>query len=65
ELAHVLGMHRNTLQHYMRHHSIERNYAQISNTDLDGLCKEFKRKWPESGLRYIVGFMQARGVHMQ
>ena len=65
ELACVLGVHRNTLHLYMRQHNIECKYTDISDTDLDHLVVEFKRRRPESGIRYFVGFMQKHGVHIQ
>ncbi|KAI6145114.1 hypothetical protein BKA82DRAFT_3943681, partial [Pisolithus tinctorius] len=65
ELARLLGIHRNTLHLYMRCHGIERTYTEISDADLDNLVKEFKKRRPESGLRYIIGFMRAQGVRVQ
>ena len=56
ELADTLGVHRNTLHLYMKSHSIECKYAQLSNTELDGVIKQFKSKHPESGLRYAMGY---------
>ncbi|KAI6142201.1 hypothetical protein BKA82DRAFT_3942275, partial [Pisolithus tinctorius] len=65
ELAHLLGIHQNTLCLYMRCHGIEHTYTEISDVDLNNLIKEFKERWPESGLHYIIGFMWAQGVHVQ
>ena len=65
ELADTLGVHRNTLRLYMKSHSIERKYAQLSNTELDGVITQFKSKHPESGLRYAMGFLRQRGLRVQ
>ncbi|KAI5997208.1 hypothetical protein F5J12DRAFT_725363, partial [Pisolithus orientalis] len=65
ELMCLLGIHQNTLCLYMRCHGIEHTYTEISDADLDNLVKEFKKRWPESGLRYIIGFMRAKRVHIQ
>ncbi|KAL4062005.1 hypothetical protein J3A83DRAFT_4114247 [Scleroderma citrinum] len=65
ELAHTLGVHRNTLRIYMQCHNIERKYTEISDADLDNLVSEFKKRQPESGIQYIIGFMWTHGVHVQ
>ncbi|KAL4065547.1 hypothetical protein V8B97DRAFT_1875227 [Scleroderma yunnanense] len=65
ELAHTLGVHRNTLCIYMQCHNIEQKYTEISDVDLDNLVSEFKKRQPESGIRYIIGFMRTHGVHVQ
>ncbi|KAI6006191.1 hypothetical protein F5J12DRAFT_721132, partial [Pisolithus orientalis] len=65
ELMCLLGIHQNTLCLYMRCHGIEHTYTEISDADLNNLVKEFKKRRLESGLRYIIGFMWAKGVHIQ
>ncbi|KAG1830108.1 hypothetical protein EV424DRAFT_1283232, partial [Suillus variegatus] len=65
ELAKTLGVHRNTLQRYMKHHGVERKYSDLTNTDLDLLIKEFKKKRPDSGIRYIVGYLRRHGLRVQ
>ena len=49
----------------MRDHGIQRKYSDITDTDLDFLVKEFKRRRPESGIRYIVGFLWKNGIRVQ
>lgn len=44
ELVDMLGIHRNTLWLYMRHHGIEWQYSLLSNADLDLLIGHFKKK---------------------
>jgi len=65
ELAWVLGVHRNTLRIYMRRHNIEQRYTDISDADLDHLVTEFKKRRPESGIQYLIGFMRKNGVRIQ
>ncbi|KAI6103998.1 hypothetical protein EDD16DRAFT_1438712, partial [Pisolithus croceorrhizus] len=65
ELARVLGIHRNTLRHYMKNHGLERRYTDITDTDLDHLVTEFKKRRPESGIRYIIGFLRKHGLRIQ
>jgi len=57
ELADTLGVHRNTLHLYMKSHGIECKYAELSNTELDGIITQFKSRHPKSGLRYAMGFL--------
>ena len=65
ELACSLGIHWNTLQLFMHDHGIQHKYSDITDTNLDSFVKEFKRRWPESGIRYIVGFLRKNGIHVQ
>ncbi|KAG2114097.1 hypothetical protein BD769DRAFT_1333404, partial [Suillus cothurnatus] len=65
ELANILGVHRNTLWLYMKHHGVERKYSELTNADLDVLVSEFKKKRPDSGIRYIIGFLRRHGIRVQ
>jgi hypothetical protein len=65
ELAEMLGIHRNTLRLYMKHHGVERKYSELTNVDLDLLVTEFKKNKPDSGIRYIVGFLRRHGLRVQ
>jgi len=65
ELARSLGIHRNTLRLYMQHHGIEQKYTPIGDSDLDNLVTACKKKHPDSGIRYIMGFMRAHGIRVQ
>ncbi|KAF8440072.1 hypothetical protein L210DRAFT_3335270, partial [Boletus edulis BED1] len=65
ELSRVLGVHRNTLRFHMRRHGIGRSFSQLSNTDLDSLIAQFKTRRPESGIRYIFGFLRRHGIRVQ
>ena len=65
ELARSLGIHRNTLWLFMHRHGIKRKYSDISDNNLDSLVTEFKRRRPESGVRYIVGFLRKNGIRVQ
>jgi len=65
ELADILGVHRNTLCFYMKHHSVERKYSELTNADLDVLVSKFKKKRPDSGIWYIIGFLCRHGICVQ
>ncbi|KAJ7599742.1 hypothetical protein C8J56DRAFT_761648, partial [Mycena floridula] len=57
ELANILGVHRNTLFKYMKRNGVPMQYSNMSNADLDILTKTFKTRKPESGMRYLIGFL--------
>ncbi|KAI9569822.1 hypothetical protein HD554DRAFT_2019612, partial [Boletus coccyginus] len=65
ELAHTIGMHRNILHLYMNRNGIERAYSTLNNAKLDQLVIQFKARYPESGLCYVVGHLRAHGHHVQ
>ncbi|KAG2338328.1 hypothetical protein BDR05DRAFT_893728 [Suillus weaverae] len=62
ELSEILGVHRNTLQHYMKCYGVERKYSNLTNVDLDLLITDFKKKRPDSGIRYIIDFLCRHGL---
>ncbi|KAH7908743.1 hypothetical protein BJ138DRAFT_969352, partial [Hygrophoropsis aurantiaca] len=64
-LADALGMHRNTLRHYLKQNNVYHRYSSIPDDDLDILVKVFKSQKPDSGLRYLVGFLRSHGVRVQ
>jgi hypothetical protein len=64
-LARLIGVHQNTLSRYLKEHGIRREYSRISNNDLDDITRAFKTEKPESGLRYLAGFLQNSGLRVQ
>ncbi|KAG1780408.1 hypothetical protein EV702DRAFT_964880 [Suillus placidus] len=64
-MADILGNYRNTLHLYMKHHGVQRKYSELTNTDLDVLISEFKKKCLDSGIRYIIGFLRRHGIRVQ
>ncbi|KZT38686.1 hypothetical protein SISSUDRAFT_963630, partial [Sistotremastrum suecicum HHB10207 ss-3] len=65
EVADALGVHRNTVLNYMKTYGIEREYSVISDAQLDALVQEFRRDRPDSGHRYVHGFVRDRGFLVQ
>ncbi|KAG1818060.1 uncharacterized protein BJ212DRAFT_1269575, partial [Suillus subaureus] len=65
ELADILGAHRNTLHLYMKCHGIQRKYSELTNADLNVLISKFKKRRPDSGIRYIIGHLHRHGICMQ
>lgn len=64
-IADALGMHRNTLRNYLKIHGVYRRFTDISDSDLDILTTHFKRLKPNSGLRYLIGFLKVHGIKVQ
>ncbi|KZT27168.1 hypothetical protein NEOLEDRAFT_1027960, partial [Neolentinus lepideus HHB14362 ss-1] len=65
ELAATLHMHRNVLRNYLKAYGLERRFDELSDADLDKLVRIFKATKPNSGLRYLIGFLRSHGVRVQ
>ncbi|KAG2745100.1 hypothetical protein P692DRAFT_20692797, partial [Suillus brevipes Sb2] len=65
KIADLLGIHRNTLCRYLKKHNVYRHFSTILNHNLDVLVKVFKTQKPDSGRRYLIGFLRAHGVCIQ
>jgi hypothetical protein len=57
DLAQLLQVSRMTLWKFMHQNGLEKHFAIISDADLDQLVRTFKECKPESGFRYLVGFL--------
>jgi hypothetical protein len=64
-LAKKLGIHQNTLCHYMQHYNIDMNYTDLSDDNLDKLVHKFRLTQLTSGLHYLSGAMRVRGIRVQ
>jgi hypothetical protein len=62
QLANKLGIHRNTLRYYLKAYNVDNQFSAISDADLDILVKTFRETKPDSGLRYLVGFLVNMGL---
>jgi hypothetical protein len=65
KLAKLLGIHRHTLRTYLKHYNVDYKFATLSDGDLDILVKVFRSANPESGVRYLVGFLRTHGLRLQ
>jgi hypothetical protein len=65
KLARLLGIHRHTLRTYLRHYGVDYKFTALSDDDLDTLVKVFRSANPESGMRYLVGFLRTHGLRIQ
>lgn len=64
-LAKAIGVHRHTLRAYLKIHNVDYKFSELSDEDLDILVKTFCATKPESGIRYLIGFLQRHGLRVQ
>ncbi|KAK7452118.1 hypothetical protein VKT23_012223 [Stygiomarasmius scandens] len=58
-VADHLGIHRSTLDRYMKEYNItSHKYSDINDTDLDKIIKEYRNQHPQSGVRYLRGYLR-------
>jgi hypothetical protein len=66
KLASSLGIHISTVKRYMRQYGIERQpFSTMSDSSLDMAIKEYKAVHPNTGIRYIRGYLSQQGMRVQ
>jgi hypothetical protein len=65
QLANGLGIHHHTLWNCIKENTILCNYSCISDEELDDFVQNFRKANPESGLRYLIGFLRSQGLRIQ
>ncbi|KAH7903566.1 hypothetical protein BJ138DRAFT_985803, partial [Hygrophoropsis aurantiaca] len=65
KLTRLIGVHRNTLRHYLKEYNIDYEHTPISDEDLDLLIRHFREHKPQSGLRYLSGSLRRHGLRIQ
>jgi len=66
QLASSLGVHKNTVKRYMSQYKIERQpFSTISDLSLDELIGDYKEAHPNTGIRYIRGYLTQQGMRVQ
>ncbi|KAJ6448596.1 hypothetical protein C8R47DRAFT_1261122, partial [Mycena vitilis] len=65
KLAKVLGIHRNTLSARLKEAGVLRKFSCLRKSDLDKLVKGFRNLKPDSGIRYLIGFLRSHGLRVQ
>jgi hypothetical protein len=53
-----MGIHRNTLHIYLKLYQVDHKFSALTNRELDLLVATFKHENPDSGIRYLVGFLR-------
>lgn len=59
-LATVLGVHRNTLRAKIKELGLTTSFDDISNSDLDGLVREYQQDHPAAGRGYVSGHLRSK-----
>ena len=63
--AKVLGIHRHTLRKNMRRYGIKKAYTPLTDHQLDLIVHAFTTSHPGAGIRYLIGYLQSRGMRIQ
>jgi len=53
------------LCHNLLHHGVYYKWTQLSNCDLDILVKTYRTTKPDSGIRYLIGYLHSHGIRIQ
>lgn len=64
-LARLIGVHRHTLRKYLRLYNVDYSFSTLPDGDLDKIVRAYRQSRPESGIRYLVGFLRSRGLRIQ
>jgi hypothetical protein len=65
-IATTLGVHRNSIKNYMKLYKIVRQpFSTTVDSQLDSMIKRFKDSHPNTGIRYIRGFLLQQGLRVQ
>jgi hypothetical protein len=66
KLASSLRVHKNTLNNYMHHYKIRRQpFSTISDSSLDTIVRRYKDQHPNTGIRYLRGYLFQQGLRVQ
>ncbi|KAJ7457473.1 hypothetical protein FB451DRAFT_956336, partial [Mycena latifolia] len=64
-LASILGVSRPTLIKHLKEKGVYSKFTTLSKTELDALVKSYRDAKPDSGLRYLIGFLRRHGLRVQ
>lgn len=65
KLARLIGIHRNTLRHYLKKCRVDYQHTPITDGELDLLIHYFCHLKPQSGLHYLAGSLSRYGLRIQ
>ncbi|KAJ7437665.1 hypothetical protein B0H11DRAFT_1635487, partial [Mycena galericulata] len=65
KLAKILGVSRHTLIARMKEHNVYSKFSTLSRDGLDAFVKKFRAEKPDSGIRYLIGFLRTQGYRVQ
>lgn len=64
-LAKALNVHRNTVTYYMKACGINSKFSDISAEDIDDLIRKYRQRRPDSGLKYVMGYLRGLKLRIQ
>ncbi|KAJ6626523.1 hypothetical protein B0H10DRAFT_1764408, partial [Mycena sp. CBHHK59/15] len=65
KLAKLMGISRPTLIKHLKANGVLYKFTGMSRLELDALVKSFRTAKPDSGIRYLIGFLRHRGLRLQ
>ena len=65
KLAQILKMDRGLLTRHLKAHGVMYKFTDLSKTELDVLVRSFRAAKPDSGLRYLIGYLRRHGLRIQ
>ena len=65
QLARSLHVHRHTVRAYLERSNIDYGFSNILDEELDLLVSLYNKDKPESGIRYVTGFLRHHGLRVQ
>lgn len=64
-LAETLHLHRNTVSTNLKANGISTKFSDISAEDIDDLIRGYRLMRPDSGLRYVMGYLRVLMLRVQ
>lgn len=64
-LAATIGMHPNTLSHYMKKFQVTKHFSNLPDHEIDRMIKNYRSSHPHSGIRYVIGHLRQAGYRLQ
>ncbi|KAK7013404.1 hypothetical protein R3P38DRAFT_2546059 [Favolaschia claudopus] len=62
KLAQLMGVSRPTLRKQLVLNGVYSKFTSLSKSELDNLVKHFREAKPDSGVRYLIGFLRNHGL---
>lgn len=64
-MAQKLGIHPQTLRSRLKESGIDYQFSPITDAELDDLVRTYHQHNPNSGVRYVTGYLRRRGLRLQ
>lgn len=64
-LASALGIHRHSVRRNLTSYSFKRKFSALTDEQLDIIVRAYKQAKPDSGMRYLIGFLRSHNLNVQ